>query len=267
MVYLLFVLFDTVTALFYPVIFLLIAGIIALIFWKKLFARILLSIALLYFYCSASGLLPLSLMRHLETSIKPITVNEIVSHHAMILLGGGMDNYPHETEPSTRSYARVLEAYKIYRIAQAHHVQYTIFLSGGYTGKNKHISEAELYRQILLQVGIPSRHLVIENRSLDTYQNAKYLKPLLKEYPSTPYLLVTSALHMPRAMRYFKYFNIDTIAAPSDYPYTTVQWIPKGYNLWMQQAVLSEYIDALRFDFYHLIRFNSRTPYPSQNTY
>lgn len=44
----------------------------------------------------------------------------------------------------------------------------------------------------------------MENESLTTQQNGEYTAQLLKEKQAKQVLLVTSALHMPRAMAIFR---------------------------------------------------------------
>jgi uncharacterized SAM-binding protein YcdF (DUF218 family) len=241
----------------YPTIFLCFVIVVALIFWKKRFSRVLLGIGALYFYFSANGMMPTLLTKHLEKPFKTIDTEDIVSYRAMIVLGGGISFYPHDVASLFTSDARILEAYRIYNAAQAHHVQYTIFLSGGYTNKRKKVSEAELYKRILIHFGIPSRYIVIENRSLNTYQNAEYLKPILEKYPFHEYLLVSSALHMRRAQDYFNHFDIKTVPAPSDYPYPVIRWLPRAYNLAILAITLHEYIGICRLKVYNYFNVNS----------
>src|SRR3546814_17890120 len=52
----------------------------------------------------------------------------------------------------------------------------------------------------LKEDGIPDSAMVLENRSFTTHENALYTTRKLKERHIDQLLLVTSALHMPRAM-------------------------------------------------------------------
>ena len=180
-----------------------------------------------------------------------------MTHHALILLGGGLSHYPAIITPQLGSYARILEAARIYHLAAKQHRRYTLFISGGDTLHN-HSSEAAIYRDLLLQLGVPKSQIIIENRSLNTFMNAKNLKPLLTHYPYKSYLLVTSALHMKRAQAYFKFFGINTIAAPSDFPYPLKSIIPLSHNLALQDMAIHELVGIKRLWLYNLLDLNDK---------
>jgi uncharacterized SAM-binding protein YcdF (DUF218 family) len=76
-----------------------------------------------------------------------------------------------------------------------------IFISGG-EGKiiTEGYTESETTRDFLIDIGIAPHDIVIENKSKNTYQNAVYSAQLLKNHSC---LLITSAIHMPRAFATF----------------------------------------------------------------
>jgi len=61
-------------------------------------------------------------------------------------------------------------------------------------------------------MGVPREHVVLENRSLDTEEQARRIKAYVGD---TPFALVTSALHMPRAMALFQKHGLYPLAAPA----------------------------------------------------
>ena len=71
--------------------------------------------------------------------------------------------------------------------------------------------------EILKEWGIPSEAVLIEGRSRNTYENAIETKKLLKARQIDKILLITSALHMPRALATFRTAGIDAIPSPSGY--------------------------------------------------
>lgn len=248
-------LFNCLSVAFYPVITLLIALFICLAFWKKRFSRILLAIAIIALYFSANGIITKALITPLEASYKPITTKAILSHRALILLGGGASLYPGVNQSSILSRSRALEAYEIYSIAKRHHITYTLFLSGG-NPNPQGITEAKLYEMLLAKLGVPKKNIVLEGRSKNTFQNAQYLKPILLKYPFKEYLLITNAPHMRRSQLYFSHFGIKTIAAPSDFPYPTVSLLPVSYNLFLQWFAIHEYIGIARLKVYDWLGLN-----------
>jgi uncharacterized SAM-binding protein YcdF (DUF218 family) len=93
-----------------------------------------------------------------------------------------------------------------------------IMFSGGYGGLLPGgFAEAELAAQLLDSlIGMPRRTLV-ENRSRDTAENARFSKATIKPQPGEKWLLITSAAHMPRAIGAFRKADFDVEACPVDW--------------------------------------------------
>jgi len=66
-------------------------------------------------------------------------------------------------------------------------------------------------------MGLPANAVTYESHSLDTWQNFVFSKDIAKPRPGETWLLVTSALHMPRAMGVAQHLGWTMIAWPSDY--------------------------------------------------
>jgi uncharacterized SAM-binding protein YcdF (DUF218 family) len=77
--------------------------------------------------------------------------------------------------------------------------------------------EAIFAEQLWESFGIPRERIEIEDRSRDTAENATDTKALVKPKPGERWLLVTSALHMPRAMGAFRKVGISVEAYPADW--------------------------------------------------
>jgi len=76
------------------------------------------------------------------------------------------------------------------------------------------VANADVVGRVALSIGVPRDRLIIENRPRDTLQEAEMLLPLLGK---EEFILVTSALHMERAMRIFQEQGMHPLAAPTDY--------------------------------------------------
>ena len=76
-----------------------------------------------------------------------------------------------------------------------------------------------------MKIGIPSSDIIIESESKNTHENAVESAKILNErYTDGNFILVTSAIHMPRAKRCFKKagltvtpFSVDQQAGPRKY--------------------------------------------------
>jgi len=79
-------------------------------------------------------------------------------------------------------------------------------------------TEAEGAARLLEDFGISPDRVILEDASLNTWQNAVYAKRLVAPQQGQKWLLVTSAYHMPRAMGVFEQAGWTGITAyPVDY--------------------------------------------------
>ncbi len=89
-----------------------------------------------------------------------------------------------------------------------------------------------------------------ENKSLDTFQNAKFTLNLLKKYNLNKTIyLVTSAYHMKRSIIIFKHFGFVVIPKPVGYlvdkEYTFYDYLPSMNNLENSYKAIHEYFGIL----------------------
>ena len=78
-------------------------------------------------------------------------------------------------------------------------------------------SEAEAVKQFWRDVGLDEGRILYENRSRNSYENALFTRELVQPKPGERWLLITSAMHMPRAMGVFRKAGFSAIAFPVDY--------------------------------------------------
>ncbi|MBA2587612.1 MAG: YdcF family protein [Alphaproteobacteria bacterium] len=135
----------------------------------------------------------------------------------ILILGGGYNTWVLRTRhaPATNGTAyRLTEAYA----AARHYPNARVVFSGG-SGVLGGVdwSEAETARYVLTGMGLDSKRLILEPRSRNTYENILYSKAMVKPKPGEVWLLVTSAVHMPRAMAIARKLDWPMLAWPSDY--------------------------------------------------
>jgi uncharacterized SAM-binding protein YcdF (DUF218 family) len=78
-------------------------------------------------------------------------------------------------------------------------------------------TEAELAKIFFEQQGLDLSRVTLENRSRNTRENAIGVSELLGEWCKLPWLLVTSAWHMPRSMAEFQAVGCNVTAYPVDF--------------------------------------------------
>lgn len=79
------------------------------------------------------------------------------------------------------------------------------------------LTEANSARRLWTELGVPQDHAIYEDRSRNTYENAIFTRDLVHPKAGERWLLVTSAMHMPRSMGIFRKAGFDVIAYPTDY--------------------------------------------------
>jgi uncharacterized SAM-binding protein YcdF (DUF218 family) len=135
----------------------------------------------------------------------------------IISLGGAVDTVvsPVRGEVALNEAAERLTAMAelVRRYPQAH-----VVFSGGsgrliYDGA----TEAEFAVRLLESFGIDRQRIILESKSRDTDENARFTKELLQPKDGERWLIVTSAHHMPRAVGVFRAAGFPVEAFPVDY--------------------------------------------------
>ena len=68
-----------------------------------------------------------------------------------------------------------------------------------------------------MDLGVPEDKIIVEGKSVNTTQNAKFSTELMKERGLTKPILVTSAFHMRRSVLNFAKNGVEVVAYPADY--------------------------------------------------
>jgi uncharacterized SAM-binding protein YcdF (DUF218 family) len=69
----------------------------------------------------------------------------------------------------------------------------------------------------LVHAGVPRERVWLEPRATNTRENARYSIELGRARGITRFVVVTSALHIPRSLREFRRAGVEPVAAPVDY--------------------------------------------------
>lgn len=112
-------------------------------------------------------------------------------------------------------------------------------------------SEAIRIRDLLLELGVKPEDILIEERSRTTRENFIYTDALMKQHNlQGPIALVTSATHMPRAMRNASTMKFDVDPFPTDWrsiglSLQATPWLPSADGLLQSEIALKEWLAAL----------------------
>jgi uncharacterized SAM-binding protein YcdF (DUF218 family) len=115
-------------------------------------------------------------------------------------------------------------------IARRHPDWRVVFTGGSGALLLEKLGEAESLEPYLGQLGIPPGRILLEGKSRNTYENALFTAELLKPQPGQRFMLVTSALHMPRSVGLFRKAGFDVLPCPVDYTTATSGpgFVPNG---------------------------------------
>ena len=154
----------------------------------------------------------------------------------------GSSYAPHDRIPVTGALdadglARIVEGVRLARLRP----DSRLLVSGG--APPGFAPSALGYAQMALDLGIERAAVVIMDRALDTSEEAHEVAALVGH---SPFILVTSAFHMPRAMRLMRRAGADPLPAPTGqslYAATDrIGLIPGSRGLRKTEAALHEYL-------------------------
>ena len=78
-------------------------------------------------------------------------------------------------------------------------------------------TEAELAKLFYEEQGVDMKRVTLESKARNTRENARQVAALFGERCKQPWLLVTSAWHMPRSMAEFEATGCNVTAYPVDF--------------------------------------------------
>lgn len=214
--------------------------------WRKVAG---LSLALGLVWVTAFSLPAVSnrLLTQLESQYPAQPMGDIPNVEAIVLLGGALSgsNLPKVAEqPINLGFAadRVWYAARLFHAGKAP----LIVLSGGGYFPSAGLKEADAMAIFLADLGVPDAALVRDVHSRNTRENAQMSAALLGGLGIKRIILVTSAIHMARAIKQFRAQGLEVIAAPTDFEGAAYAsgfgWIPDAGALDTSGRAIKEWV-------------------------
>lgn len=247
MSYILFVAKKLVSYTFEPLtmILILLALGIVLVWQKKRIktGRWLLLTGTLVFVFAAYGLVGNSLLEGLERRHPPLTdISRAAGARWVVVLGAGMTSdpgLPLSSQLTEGSAIRAIEGIRIWRGLKGS----KLIFSGGAVFNSQ--SEAYGMAGLAGQLGVPDSSILLEDKSLDTDDQARLIKGMVK---ADTMVLVTSAAHMQRSVSLFKKQGMALIPAPTNHlikqepSFRPSRLFPNSGNIRAAETLIHEYL-------------------------
>jgi uncharacterized SAM-binding protein YcdF (DUF218 family) len=224
-------------------LFITLTGAIFRLFGRRTISTVLWVAAASLVYLSAIAPVANALLAPLEGRYPPLTdIQNLPRVNYIVVLGS--DYVPRDGNPITAAFeidglARIAEGVRLMR--QVHGAR--LVVSGGPSGKQT--TSAIGYTKFAVDLGVDPGSIVKLDKALDTAEEASNVAALAGQ---SPFILVTSAYHMPRAMRLMQLAGARPIPAPTgqlarrQFDFGAGEWIPRSSSLRKTELALHEYL-------------------------
>jgi len=224
----------------------LISGLLVLFLTRRaMLGKILISFGIIIFILMSMPFLSDKLLQPLESKypalhfpVGPIIQgNSRKSPRWIVVLAGGYNvdrDIPLSSRHVEATLFRLVEGIYIHKKLP----NTKLLLSSGKDG-------GEGMRKLSIALGVEKKAIVVEKLSRNTQEQAIYIQKITKK---DPFIMVTSASHMPRAMEIFRKIGMDPIPAPSDhwanryYMNPVFRYTPSAKAIYKTNQAIYEYM-------------------------
>ena len=224
--------------------------------------KILAAVAAIALYVGGIGLLNGGIERWArEAEAQQQHASAFADKQLIIVLGLGVEFQDGKYVVPTYALPRLLKAIEVYR--ECHVVaQCTLLISGGPT-EGSALTEAEVYQdRILKSAPDLAGHIELEDKSRNTWENARFSSDWARAHGYSQARLVTSLLHMRRSQSYFAHFSLPTSPEYSEQVVGPTSWLPSAWNLAMVEVLMHEQIGLWRYELYEAMGWNVQANIP-----
>ncbi|HJW87422.1 MAG TPA: ElyC/SanA/YdcF family protein [Candidatus Brocadiaceae bacterium] len=215
---------------------------------KHKLGKLLVIVGAVFFLLFSTFPFPNFLLGCLEYKYPPLKDEELQGskysdiRYVVVLDGGGWysKKLPITSNFSPLSLVRITEGIRLYFIGKKENMK--LIVSGGDVRPTK---GADLMARLAREFGIAENNIIIERDSLDTYDEARLVKDIVKD---DQFFLVTSAGHMPRSMALFNKYGMSPVAAPTNHrtrknvPFEIWWIIPSASNIEKSELAFYEFL-------------------------
>jgi uncharacterized SAM-binding protein YcdF (DUF218 family) len=213
-------------------------------------AKALFIVAVVLFYLFSTAWLPRYLAYCLEKQYPPLKDVSAVKGKGKVyihLLGSG---YQTDSRlPATEKLAMVAQG-RFTAAMQLYNAIDSSILVGSADGPAGMPTQAMIVKDAALALGADSNRVMELNTPSSTKEEAEDLAKAVG--PSATVIVVTDAMHMPRAMGFFKAAGFSPVAAPTNFRAINgsegvkLKWWPSEENIYITNRLLHEYFASIK---------------------
>ncbi|SAK77065.1 hypothetical protein AWB79_04697 [Caballeronia hypogeia] len=217
--------------------------------WRRRRAQIAIT-ALLLSWAVGAGWFTTPLLDLVQHGYRHTDVPDFAPNTTIVLMGAGTARSTSGSiAPKSDAIPRIAAAATLYRECRKTVDSCKVILSGGDPQHNGQ-AEADVYAPYALAQGIDAKDLVRENRSLNTYQNARNVADILGHSHDNRLIVVTSAYHMRRALSAFEAFGYEPVPYVSDVRHSRATLLPRYRSFTNSELAAHELVGLARFRVY-----------------
>ena len=193
-----------------------------------------------------------ALAHQLECRFPALSAEQVPKADAIVVLGGALSGASPPERPTFdlgSAADRVWFTATLYRAGKA---PWVLVSGGNQPGIKGMQVEADAIRSMLMTLGVPDSAIHLDGVSRNTSENARESLGLIQAVGAKRVLLVTSAMHMPRALKTFQIALRDAgvVVLPAstdveglpDSLHPLGSWLPDADALALSSRALKEYI-------------------------
>lgn len=172
-----------------------------------------------------------------------VTMDELASTQAIVVLGGGRDyqspEFGWEDAPNNATWRRLGYAARLHRQSGL-----PLLVSGGRVHGEARAEATLMALALRDSFGLEATWQETESRN--TAENARYSAALLEQEGISRVALVSQAWHLPRAVPEFERAGLAVVPAPTEFasppPAGWRAWLPRAYHLRHSTQALHEWL-------------------------
>ena len=204
------------------------------------------SSGLVLFILASTPFVPEPFLKNLERTY-PVPSEADQNIEWILVLGGG---HVRDTDISPTGWLNKSSIYRINKgVKLAGKLENARLMTSGYAS-NDTIPHAEIMAKHAEALGIASERISTQPEPMNTIQEARYFSEVIDQ--ETPFYLVTSAFHIPRAMMAFRNESLDPVPYPVNYyvrespdSRSLTNYLPSANHLRKSERLAHEYLGII----------------------